>query len=142
MKDVTERTAKFEFRGIECIAKVTYTDYRKSDWDPRQMKFLQFRKEQEKKSRLYYGEDGVMDKAYGDHPPYSVKGDDLANDKAWRKYNKMESDLARAAIDAVFPEFGKSLFSRKAGCSCPCSPGFISKSLVGGQGWIRVTLVE
>ena len=141
MNAVTERTAKFKFRGVECVATVKYTDYTKSEWDGRQS-YNSFKKDQSKKSRLYYSEADVMVKAYGEHPPYSVKGDDPSNDKAWRRYNKMECELARAAIAATFPEFGKSAFSRYAGCSCPCSPGFISKSLVGGEGSIDVTLAE
>ena len=141
MNAITERTAKFEFRGVECVATVKYTDYTKSQWDGRQS-YNSFKKDQSKKSRLYYSESRVMEKAYGEHPAYSIKGEDVENDKAWRAYNHAERLLARAAIDAAFPEFGKSFFSRRAGCSCPCSPGFISKSLVGGEGWINVTLAE
>lgn len=80
-----------------------------------------------------------------ERPPYgSSRGDGSAEDKLWRKYNKLERDLMRAKAEAVLGELGitaKLTFSRTAGCSCPCSPGFVldSKYFLTGFGamWIR-----
>jgi hypothetical protein len=76
----------------------------------------------------------IRDVELGDHPPYSMRGDDPENDKAWRAYNRAELNamkLKLSRVSAVLElAFGKEpgaawSFSRKAGCSCPCSPGFI-----------------
>ena len=68
-----------------------------------------------------------------DHPPYSMKGDDPENDKAWRKYNRDEIVAMRELLDDISGWLQsisngdlKYRFSRKAGCSCGCSPGFIA----------------
>lgn len=47
-------------------------------------------------------------------------------DAAWRVYNAAEERIWRAALEAVVE--GKWAFSRKAGCPCGCSPGFINKT--------------
>lgn len=80
-------------------------------------------------------------------PPVSVKGKDPENDKAWRKYNKAEVSMERfviqqAAKDGVLDEdFVKELnFSRKAGCSCGCSPGWKGVKDFGKQSiWLTLT---
>lgn len=55
-------------------------------------------------------------------PPFgSVRGDSSDEDKAWKKFNREEIRLRRQ----VFTQLGfVGAFSRKAGCSCGCSPGF------------------
>lgn len=69
-----------------------------------------------------------------DAPRYSTIGDDPENDKAWRKYNRDEVKAMRALLaeleDELVDMFAlvaapKYSFSRRAGCSCPCSPGFV-----------------
>lgn len=67
-------------------------------------------------------------------PPYGVKGENVDDDKAWRRYNRAELVNQRAILtDAlqVLAENGvyawadiKPGFSRKTGCGCGCSPGF------------------
>lgn len=78
----------------------------------------------------------IEDVDLGDHPPYSVKGEDPTNDAAWRAYNHRELVAMKLKLSRVRPvleaTFGMApgaqwSFSRKAGCSCPCSPGFILK---------------
>lgn len=142
MNYTIQKSVRFVWRGVECVVDFKYRDYNHPDmkWNPRLQSYSDWSRSRQKKSRLYYGETGVMLKVVGDHPGYSRRGDDAENDKAWRKYNRTESELARAAIEAAFPQFGKSSFSRYAGCSCPCSPGFISQVLRGGEGWIDVRL--
>lgn len=138
MNYTIKKSVRFTWRGVDCIVDFRYRDYRKEEWLPSQKSWSEMNRDRNKKARLYYSNHGVMEQAYGEHPPYSRIGDDPENDKAWRKYNRAETELARAAIEAAFPTFGKSSFSRYAGCSCPCSPGFISQSLIGGEGWIDV----
>jgi len=78
-------------------------------------------------------------------PPFGRKGENADNDKAWRDYNREELRLMREELELALKEAKaeaavrdegvwapviealemKLRFSRKAGCSCPCSPGFI-----------------
>lgn len=62
-------------------------------------------------------------------PPHSIKGDDAANDAAWRKFNAQEIANQRAflmrALDLAGFKPTRVVWSRKAGCGCGCSPGFI-----------------
>jgi len=53
-------------------------------------------------------------------------------DAMWRKYNREEIKIQRDILKQVFPHYtGKYSFSRTAGCSCPCSPGFIADPSFG-----------
>lgn len=91
-----------------------------------------------RKSRLYVGS---IEKR---HEPLKAqqetlpspkdRGEDPANDKAYDEYNRAYLKAARVEVRAVLDalvaggllrEVPKFSFSRKAGCSCPCSPGFI-----------------
>jgi hypothetical protein len=67
-------------------------------------------------------------------PEPSIKGEDPANDKLWRKYNKAEKILQMELMKEVVrkglmeEEILQDLtFSRKAGCSCGCSPGWVKR---------------
>lgn len=67
-------------------------------------------------------------------PTPSIKGDNKQLDLEWKRYNREEVRLQRELIEealAADPELaarlGKLVFSRKAGCSCSCSPGFIAE---------------
>jgi hypothetical protein len=82
-----------------------------------------------------------------ERPPYSVKGDDAENDKKWRKYNREEVAIMRVFAENILgdatealdlPNLGKLRYSRKAGCSCGCSPGFIAESCVPKAIWVKV----
>ena len=68
-----------------------------------------------------------------DMPAYSTIGVDPENDAAWRRYNRAEIKQQRLLLEEVLPGLQhllgytapiKAAFSRKAGCSCSCSPGF------------------
>jgi hypothetical protein len=79
-----------------------------------------------------------------ERPPYSVKGTNPANDNLWKRYNQAEVRLMREAVDKameldLIPRDSYS-FSRKAGCSCGCSPGMIYKHLSNGmEYWVTIT---
>jgi hypothetical protein len=75
----------------------------------------------------------------GERPPYgSQRGDGSDEDKAWKKYNRLELNTMKLKLGLVTevlqaggylrPEPGARWnFSRNAGCSCGCSPGFVRK---------------
>jgi hypothetical protein len=79
-------------------------------------------------------------------PPVSSKGDDPENDKLWRRYNRLEVAAMKVKIEKALPAIaaacGRTVslsiddfrFSRKAGCSCPCSPGFVYDSWISSCG--------
>lgn len=78
-----------------------------------------------------------------ERPPYGTKGENAENDKAWRKYNRIELKAMRAFAEPIAAHYGadKISYSRKAGCSCGCSPGFIltgRHDLVGKDVYVRV----
>jgi len=85
--------------------------------------------ERPSKGRMYiWGEPspeavGLADRA----PAPSRKGDDEALDAEWRRYNRAELKTLRAIADKAAEGLGVRVdrFSRKAGCSCGCSPGFV-----------------
>jgi hypothetical protein len=61
---------------------------------------------------------------------YTKKGEFPALDKAFRVMNKEIVAAKREVLDAAIkalevPWYGEPKFSRKAGCPCGCSPGFI-----------------
>lgn len=79
-------------------------------------------------------------------PEYSIKGENPDNDKLWKKYNKFEvatqKKLIQKAIELemIPADVLEGLsFSRKAGCSCGCSPGWKSKDYRRRDVWISLT---
>lgn len=80
-------------------------------------------------------------------PPFSVKGKDPEVDIAWRKYNRAEITIMRERARKWLDDNGlsdvKLSFSRKAGCSCGCSPGFIAdRQIVQDRGTILDIFVD
>lgn len=76
-----------------------------------------------------------------ERPAYTVRGEDLENDKRWDVYNRTEIKVMREKIELAFKEAGiegKLSFSRKAGCSCGCSAGFILDHMEQGLSSIYV----
>jgi hypothetical protein len=60
-------------------------------------------------------------------PEYTVIGESPENDRLWKQYNREEIKIHKAVASAVSKADERVTdlkFSRKAGCSCPCSPGF------------------
>jgi hypothetical protein len=64
----------------------------------------------------------------GEEPAYSIRGEDKDLDRAWDKYNRRLVSCQRAALEALKAaevlDYSKASFSRYAGCTCPCSPGW------------------
>jgi hypothetical protein len=103
------------------------------------------------KTRVYVSlqdEDIQMEK-----PPSGIQGVNAENDKLWRKYHRLEIAAAKAKIEKALPAIAAACgpsalwttkavslsiddfrFSRKAGCSCPCSPGFIYDGRIWSSG--------
>jgi hypothetical protein len=79
---------------------------------------------------------------FGVVPEYTTRGEDVANDKAWDSYNrnwtKVSKAAAFAALEKVGVEFKKASFSRRAGCSCPCSPGWIVGETTNMNLWVTI----
>lgn len=85
-----------------------------------------------------------------DNPPYgSTRGDGSDEDRAWKRYNREELRLQRevlaqatAAMPELAEQLGKLSFSRKAGCSCGCSPGFVGTAWTNQDVWLDRTPVD
>lgn len=78
-----------------------------------------------------------------DHPPYTKKGDDPQADADWKRYNREEIRLMREVVEeavaqdpVLAAQLGRFSFSRKAGCSCSCSPGFVAEGRGMQDVWI------
>ena len=110
--------------------------------------------ERRKLGRAYlWGEPDPEETADLKTPAYGQRGENADNDKGWDLYNAEEKRIMRVVLDKVFAEIDSRLglkaekmsFSRTAGCSCGCSPGFMLKGLraevrinvreVGGKWW-------
>lgn len=84
-----------------------------------------------RKTRVYTSctEDEVRERFGLERPAYSIRGEDTESDKAWRKYNRAEIAIMRERAEDLLRRNKFSLtglrFSRKAGCGCGCSPGFV-----------------
>lgn len=89
-----------------------------------------------KKTRIYTS--GVdLDKIEEEaRPHYVAVGEQSAEyKKAGRAYRKEERRIIAAALDAAGIKFEKVNFSQKAGCSCPCSPGWIANDVLTIDGF-------
>jgi hypothetical protein len=85
------------------------------------------------------------DFGFDGRPEYSRKGENPELDKAWRKYNKIEVNLQRGIIDQavkhgmIEEDLAKELkWSRKAGCSCGCSPGWTTRDYRRQSIWLTL----
>jgi len=97
------------------------------------------RKTINRKTRLFWTDkwDGSMlseETVLGERPKVTRRGEFPDVDKAWDAYNKQHKRIVRDAIVATLNEMvghryevksSDVRYSRKAGCTCPCSPGFI-----------------
>jgi len=93
-----------------------------------------------------FSPEDFKDSGFKGQPEYSRKGEDKALDKEWKKYNKYELLIQKKIIDQAVQDglLDKSLaeelkWSRKAGCSCGCSPGWTSRDYRRQTIWLTVT---
>lgn len=105
----TLTTKNITVDGIDYVVEIGHTPW--TDW-----------REANKLERFYVA--GEPDPSW-EHPPYSVKGEDLDIDAAWRRYNREEVRIMRKYLAAAGIDVSGLRFSRHAGCTCPCSPGFV-----------------
>lgn len=96
----------------------------------------------------YPEEVGLVDR----RPPYTIRGKDPAIDREWQRYNKKEIELQFHAlvlaskllqtegITIPLSRTGhKNLYwSRTAGCSCGCSPGWIYRNYLPKNVWVKI----
>lgn len=104
------------------------------------------------KTRIYTSvtEQEVKEQYGLDRPEYTIHGEDPENDKAWKKYNRAEVAIMKTKVTNVLHSFvdydGVTVkFSRTAGCSCPCSPGFIASALLkepNGNRYLKAIFLE
>ena len=105
---LTNRRTQFEMNGLKIT--VTFSDYRDN-----------------KRARIYVS--GQDEPALAE-PPMTLRGDYPEIDRAWDKYNREVVKNKRALVAKADLEMLRDVkirFSRKAGCSCSCSPGFIAE---------------
>ena len=74
-------------------------------------------------------------------PDYSIQGEDPLSDILWKKFNEMEISLEAYILENILPDRVLK-FSRKAGCSCGCSPGWIDQNEYGRTVWVSVEITE
>jgi len=89
-----------------------------------------------KNTRIYT--DGVdLDKNEAEaRPHYIAVGEQSAEyKKAIRAYRKEERRIITAALAEIGIEFESIRFSQKAGCSCPCSPGWVANDVLTIDGF-------
>jgi len=89
-----------------------------------------------KKTRIYT--DGVdLDKIEEEARPHYVAVGEQSDEykKAGRAYRKEERRIITAALAEIGIKFEKVNFSQKAGCSCPCSPGWIANDVLTIDGF-------
>ena len=61
-----------------------------------------------------------------------------AKSKAWSSVKRIGTKHVREAIKANMPEVTGLLFSHYAGCSCPCSPGYIADGPTYKNIWVKI----
>jgi len=94
---------------------------------------------QRREKSVIYVSSPSPDEVFGlPQPKPSCKGDEPDNDALWRKYNKAELSIQRGLLQLKRRELLKAFgfenenldvtfkWSRTAGCSCGCSPGWFA----------------
>lgn len=80
-------------------------------------------------------------------PAPKERGVDPENDKAYDKFNRavvriQKAHLVAAMEQGLIPNVEGIRFSKKAGCSCTCSPGFIIESVGSVDYHLKVIISE
>lgn len=95
---------------------------------------------------LPWSPEEIPGSGWTEHPPYgSTKGEDPQVDKLWKRYNRAELALQKQALGLAaqqgwltVEEVAEAKWSRKAGCSCGCSPGWIFRNAYKLSGWLTI----
>ncbi len=102
-----------------------------------------------RKTRVYINIDSkTMEAMIGVHPPYDTP--EKKFDAEWKKFNRAEVKAMRSVYAEVMEELNtiglkmsdKGSFSKYAGCTCPCSPGFISETMSNFSVSVGTTVVS
>lgn len=104
------------------------------------MPMKEFR-DRNKKARIYIWD--APEPAGLEMPAFTAKGEDPANDAAWRAFNRAELAIRKPIVAEALALVGqwvdtnatgaRAFFSRKAGCGCGCSPGFVVDAVLRPQ---------
>jgi len=83
------------------------------------------------KSKAYvWGHEGFVKEKQPAYRDDGTPEGKAASDKAWKIYRKANAAAKRMVLDVAMQraptDFGKWVYSAKAGCGCGCSPGFTS----------------
>lgn len=105
------------------------------------------------KSRVYIFSHGADDlstaniealaKRLGAPSMHTKRGEYPALDKAWDRHNRSIIEAQRRVLEAGFGALADDAkFSRRAGCGCGCSPGFILATDRGLDYFINAAAAE
>lgn len=91
-----------------------------------------------RKGRLFVNvNDQIVEGWIDKHPEeYTMRGENLEIDRAWDSWNrklvKLQKEMALAALKATGVDVDVKYFTRYAGCTCPCSAGYVLEN----NGWV------
>lgn len=89
-----------------------------------------------KKTRIYTSGVDLNKIEEEARPHFVLEGEQSAEyKKAGRAYRAEERRIIAAALAEIGIKFEKVNFSQKAGCSCPCSPGWIANDVLTIDGF-------
>mgnify|MGYP001226878705 CR=1 FL=1 len=90
-----------------------------------------------------------VEQVIGPTPPHTERGASQACDHLWDAWNHHLLANFRVLLAQALRDLGiegedayKMPYSRKAGCSCGCSPAFVAKSLVGWDIWVEGEVLD
>jgi len=132
-----KKSTSINYFGEECKLEVgtLYNDYK----EKKRHTFVSV-------SSPWNPEDKLVD-GFTAMPEPTLKGEDPANDKLWRKYNKAEVKMMQEVINMaahagfIPSELPSQLkYSKRYMCSCGCSPGFVHKDY--GRKTIYINIIS
>lgn len=99
-------------------------------------------------TRMYGAVDSLIPGVNAEEPPFAFSTEDsapevVAAEKAWLSWRRRALKATKAQVTELLAALGETTaeatFSRTAGCSCGCSPGFVIKGSRFGNVdlWVR-----
>lgn len=130
-------------KALEAYAELTI-GWDPTQWTRRGLTTDEGRWSRSNRVRIFWSEeyagDLTQEDIVGEQPDITIRGEDPESDKAWDAYNRWEKKVAKEALVGVLSKaVGRKVlpnevkYSRKAGCSCPCSPGFVTAPELGRE---------